>query len=1170
MHTYVVQNPLPEPVQIEHPTSEPISQKSLWEQAAEKLDPEVRQALHEVRSSRIFSHNQNEDIIGTADASSLPELATREAQRRLEDMEHRQWALPIGVAGKTIEIRSLLGKFIAFAKIIKDKGDAFIELDPTGYAKLAWLPFSVFVDLSAKDLEQHQGALDAFSEISFLIYRYAHVESIYHKRNIKEARFEECLVELYKAVLDCEVALLHHFRRHGFLRFLRAIPAVDGWQDRVTSINHLDRRCQSLVDIHVATDILDTRRGVDELVKAERRRDINKILRWIIGHDPSVQRKLVLEKLGKTYSDIGKWLFENEVFTSWVDSTEGSSSQYGLKLLWMHGPVGCGKSSLTTRVIEHFLEQSSVPKHHEQQVSYFYCAKTHGLGSKPIEIFQSMVRQLAWSPKDSQIEQCVKDEWESRQLSETDRLSLDDCKMLSLQLIPRLRKTIIIIDALDECDNPREFLEAMKDLSASFQEKRICVNAFISSRDEVHFAVDTTFSNYLALNITSTATGPDFRRYIERRVDDECKYFRQVTKRENSDILQRLVDELTDRGQLAFRWTELQLALFFPPGRPPNPIDIKRRLDMLKDRSGLLDLNNTSKEIYEHNISDSFTRKDDLHFLLKWALACTRNVHISLITDAIKFHLEQQGETTDHIDRIYILDLTSNLLVINEHDTVQFAHISVKEYFEVNADFASEFAETKSNDQVAETCLQYLLSSYQNFPSSYSVVQLMSRQMEAEFSYYSLTQWALHYSRSGETCSSSGYFKKFIPGALAGTEFAAWVSTSMKWHGYAPEYVGHALSRPPSFCSFFLACVWGFMDIINETISERPELLKSSNIYGENGLHIAAYFNQIDVVKALICTDIDINMLNSDEETALQRAMVDVNNQDRHENSAIHQAIKKEHVDIIRLLLDCRKDLDINLETDLAYSSNFRGPTPLHLAIIRGNLEIVTVLLDKRHDIQINFDACEDPPLHLASQLGHVDIIDTLFRKRADIDIYQKDFVGRTALHVASEVGHVGVVAALLQKYDEFQVNNVDRLGRTALHYAAQNGHVEVVHVLLKRAGPSFDVQDDASYTALHLAAGNGHVPVIETLLRECENYQVNTKEGNGRTPSHLAASKGRVKAVKALLDNGKDVNLNLKDKCNRTALDLAVAGNYVEIVDMLKAANGHAAQEPHNENGCD
>lgn len=125
----------------------------MWEQAAEKLDPEVRQALNEVKGAQLFNNDQNEDSEEPADASSLPDLVTREAQRRLEDMEHRQWALPIGVAGKTIEIRSLLGKFIAFAKVIKDKGDAFIELDPTGYAKLAWLPFSLFVDVCMHQIQ---------------------------------------------------------------------------------------------------------------------------------------------------------------------------------------------------------------------------------------------------------------------------------------------------------------------------------------------------------------------------------------------------------------------------------------------------------------------------------------------------------------------------------------------------------------------------------------------------------------------------------------------------------------------------------------------------------------------------------------------------------------------------------------------------------------------------------------------------------------------------------------------------------------------------------------------------------------------------------------------------------------------------------------------------------
>lgn len=141
----------------------------MWEQAAEKLDPEVRQALNEVKGTQLFNHDQNEDSEETADASFLPDLVTREAQRRLEDMEHRQWALPIGVAGKSIEIRSLLGKFIAFAKVVKDRGDAFIELDPTGYAKLAWLPFSLFVDVCMHHIQS--APFEQFSKLtSNLLY----------------------------------------------------------------------------------------------------------------------------------------------------------------------------------------------------------------------------------------------------------------------------------------------------------------------------------------------------------------------------------------------------------------------------------------------------------------------------------------------------------------------------------------------------------------------------------------------------------------------------------------------------------------------------------------------------------------------------------------------------------------------------------------------------------------------------------------------------------------------------------------------------------------------------------------------------------------------------------------------------------------------------------------
>jgi hypothetical protein len=35
-----------------------------------------------------------------------------------------------------------------YAKLVKDQGQRFIDLDPTGYAKIAWIPFSLIVDVS--------------------------------------------------------------------------------------------------------------------------------------------------------------------------------------------------------------------------------------------------------------------------------------------------------------------------------------------------------------------------------------------------------------------------------------------------------------------------------------------------------------------------------------------------------------------------------------------------------------------------------------------------------------------------------------------------------------------------------------------------------------------------------------------------------------------------------------------------------------------------------------------------------------------------------------------------------------------------------------------------------------------------------------------------------------
>lgn len=138
-----------QPLEGEPPKEDQGPGKSLWEQAAEKLDHKVREALEEIREGpeKIQKEAQKAD---DPNIPSLPQMVSDEAQRRMEDMEHRQWALPIKVKGKEIEIRDFLNKCLKFAKAVKEKGDAFISFDPTGYAKIAWIPFSLIVDVGRK------------------------------------------------------------------------------------------------------------------------------------------------------------------------------------------------------------------------------------------------------------------------------------------------------------------------------------------------------------------------------------------------------------------------------------------------------------------------------------------------------------------------------------------------------------------------------------------------------------------------------------------------------------------------------------------------------------------------------------------------------------------------------------------------------------------------------------------------------------------------------------------------------------------------------------------------------------------------------------------------------------------------------------------------------------
>jgi hypothetical protein len=138
----------------------------------------------------------------------------------------------------------------------------------------------------------------------------------------------------------------------------------------------------------------------------------------------------------------------------------------------------------------------------------------------------------------------------------------------------------------------------------------------------------------------------------------------------------------------------LQLNIFFPKHASfavVNPDDVRQRLDQLDKTVGISDLNETYQEIYDKNTVSGENVKAEVRETLQWVLVHKFRLHIQLIVDAIRFSRQHKGQTVSHIHKNYILQATSNLLIVDDEEAVHFAHASVREFLRFTVTFNGVF-----------------------------------------------------------------------------------------------------------------------------------------------------------------------------------------------------------------------------------------------------------------------------------------------------------------------------------------------------------------------------------------------------------------------------------------------------------------------------------------------
>jgi len=321
-----------------------------------------------------------------------------------------------------------------------------------------------------------------------------------------------------------------------------------------------------------------------------------------------------------------------------------------------------------------------------------------------------------------------------------------------------------------------------------------------------------------------------------------------------------------------------------------------------------------------------------------------------------------------------------------------------------------------------------------------------------------------------------------------------------------------------------------------------PENLKEESTL----LHIASFCCQVEVVRLLLERRADINIRNANKDTAL------------------HCAAHLDSVDIIKLLLD--KGISVNV-------TNTQQNTPLHIAAVRGNLETTIALVEKRAALNsanvngytplmlaaysgklevVRYLTKTDPNIDIhnvllvAVERGHLDVIDLLLANGADID-GSNETRDISPLILATCTQNLPVMKHLIQKGADVNRCTADGRSKSALLAAATVGNLEITEYLLEK-GADLNARDIYNMTPFAYAIYFNKTQLALYLMEKGADVNIPDVENN--TPLHHAVWKNNLKCTKHLVKSG--ANINYQGLSSISALSLAVELDRIHIINVL------------------
>lgn len=342
-----------------------------------------------------------------------------------------------------------------------------------------------------------------------------------------------------------------------------------------------------------------------------------------------------------------------------------------------------------------------------------------------------------------------------------------------------------------------------------------------------------------------------------------------------------------------------------------------------------------------------------------------------------------------------------------------------------------------------------------------------------------------------------------------------------------------------------------------------------------SALHIAARYNQVEVVKFLLDNDAPIEQKDTEDENTPLLLATKYNSEDaakallirnadpcatnKYGTHALHFAARRGNRVLCEEILN-KPCVNINQQLDKS------GGTPLHSAVLGGSEEVVELLIGRGANVVAKNNE-EEQPVHLAAAEDHSDIIVLLAkgaiwkvpedeRRQAQIDFINAGTGERdTALHIAAQGGYLETVKTLISI--GARVNMRTDTNQTPLHLAAIGGQLEVARYIVMN-NAKVGLKDSDQMTPLHKAAQFGRLETVKFLMER--GSRDDARDRDGFTPLMCAVWKGHNEVVKYILERDpKRTNrlLSINDIQSKCVLHLAIEEDCYDTLELLLKGEG-------------